>query len=162
MASTTEKLNFLTAFNFVQSLSHVPFFATPWPAAHQAPLSFTISLSLLKSMSTESVMSSNHLIICHPLLPLPSIFLSIRVFSNHGGMSEYVCSKLFIVPGCWERLTAGRQGGSRGWNDWKASLTQWTGVWAKEFEIVMDRDVWHATVHGVKESGKTEWLSNNN
>ena len=57
-------------------------FATPWTAAHQASLSFTISWSWLKLMSIESVMPSNHLILCHPLLLLPSIFPSIRVFSN--------------------------------------------------------------------------------
>ena len=56
--------------------------ATPWTAAHQAPLSFTISQSLLKFISIGSVMPSNHLILCHPLLLLPSIFPSIRVFSN--------------------------------------------------------------------------------
>ena len=55
---------------------------TPWTAAHQASLSFTISRSLLKFMSIESVMPSNHLILCHPLLLLPSVFPSIRVFSN--------------------------------------------------------------------------------
>ena len=55
---------------------------TPWTAAHQASLSFTISLSLLKLMSIESVMPSNHLILCCPLLLLPSTFPSIRVFSN--------------------------------------------------------------------------------
>ena len=55
---------------------------TPWTAAHKAFLSFTISLSLLKLMSIESVMPSNHLILCHPLLLLPSIFPSIRVLSN--------------------------------------------------------------------------------
>ena len=55
---------------------------TPWTAAHQAPLSNTISGSLLKFMSIESVMPSNHLILCHSLLLLPSIFPSIRVFSN--------------------------------------------------------------------------------
>ena len=55
---------------------------TPWTAARQASLSFTISQSLLKLMSFESVMPSNHLILCHPLLLLPSIFPSIRVFSN--------------------------------------------------------------------------------
>ena len=54
----------------------------PWTAAHQAFLSFTISLSLLKLMSFDSVMPSNHLVLCHPLLLLPSIFPSIRVFSN--------------------------------------------------------------------------------
>ena len=55
---------------------------TPWTAAHQASLSFTMSQSLLKFMSIESVMLSNHLILCHPLLLLPSIFPSIGVFSN--------------------------------------------------------------------------------
>ena len=55
---------------------------TPWTAALQAPLSFTISQRLLKFISFGSVMPSNHLILCHPLLPLPSIFPSIRVFSN--------------------------------------------------------------------------------
>ena len=66
----------------VQLVSHVRFFATPWTAAHQASLSITNSQSLRKLMSTESVMPSNHLILCHPFLLLPSIFPSIRVFSN--------------------------------------------------------------------------------
>ena len=66
----------------VQSLSHVQLFATPWTATLQASLSFTISWSLLKLASIESVMPSNHLILCRPLLLLPSIFPSIRVFSN--------------------------------------------------------------------------------
>ena len=66
----------------VQLLSHVQLFATPWTAARQASLSFTTSQSLLKLMSIELVMPSNHLILCRPLLFLPSIFLSIRVFSN--------------------------------------------------------------------------------
>ena len=62
--------------------SHVQFFATPWTAAHRSSLSFTISQSLLKFMSIESVMPSNHLILCRPLLLLPSVFPSIRVFSS--------------------------------------------------------------------------------
>ena len=66
----------------VQLLSHVEHFATPWTEACQASLSITNFRSLLKLMSTESVMPSNHLILCHPLLLLPSIFPSIRVFSN--------------------------------------------------------------------------------
>ena len=66
----------------VQSLSRVWLFATPWITAHQASLSITNSQSLPKLMSTESVMPSNHLILCHPLLLLPSIPPSIRVFSN--------------------------------------------------------------------------------
>ena len=65
----------------VQSLSHVQLFVTPWTAAHQASLSIINPWSSLKLMSIESVMPSNHLIFCHPLL-LPSIFPSIRVFSN--------------------------------------------------------------------------------
>ena len=65
----------------VQLLSHVRLFATPWTAAHQASLSFTMSQSLLKIMSIELLMPSNHLILCHPL-HLPSDFLSIRVFFN--------------------------------------------------------------------------------
>ena len=69
-------------FSSVQSLSRVQLFATPWTAAHQASLSITNSRSLLKLMSIESVMPSNHLILCHPLLLLPLIFPSIRVFSN--------------------------------------------------------------------------------
>ena len=69
-------------FSSVQSLSHVQLFATPWTAAHQASLSITNSQSLLKLMSIELVIPSNHLILCHPLLLLPSIFPSIRVFSN--------------------------------------------------------------------------------
>ena len=62
---------------------HSPWlFMTPWTTAHQASLSFTISQSLLKLMSIESVIPCNHFILCHPLLLLPSIFPSIRVFSN--------------------------------------------------------------------------------
>ena len=66
----------------VQSLSHVRLFATPWTAARQASLSFNISWSLLKFMSIKSVMPANLLILCHPLLLLPSVFPSIKVFSN--------------------------------------------------------------------------------
>jgi len=66
----------------VQSLSPVWLFETPWTAAHQSSLSITNSCSLLKLMSIQSVMPSNHLILCRPLLLLPSIFPSIRVFSN--------------------------------------------------------------------------------
>ena len=67
----------------VQLLSHVQLFVTPWwTAAHQGSLSFTISQSLLKLMSIESVIPSNHLILCCPLLFLPSVFPSIRVFSD--------------------------------------------------------------------------------
>ena len=66
----------------VQSLSHVWLFVTPWTAAHQASLSITNSQSLLKLMSMKLVIPSNHLILCYPLLLLPLIFPSSRVFSN--------------------------------------------------------------------------------
>ena len=72
----------LTFFSSVQSLSRVWLFVTPWTAARQASLSIINSWSLLKLMSIESVMPSNHLILCRSLLLLPSIFPSIRVFSN--------------------------------------------------------------------------------
>ena len=73
---------FFLLFSSVQLLNRVQLFATPWTVAHQASLSITNSKSLLKLMSIESVMPSNHLILCYPLLLPPSIFPSIRVFSN--------------------------------------------------------------------------------
>ena len=73
-------------FSSVQSLSRVQLFATPQTTAHQASLSIINSWSLLKFISIESVMPSNHLIICHPLLLLPSIFPSTRVFSNESAL----------------------------------------------------------------------------
>ena len=69
-------------FSSVQSLSHVRLFATPRTTAHQASLFITNSQSPPKSMSIDSMMPSNHLILCCPLLLLPSIFPSIRIFSN--------------------------------------------------------------------------------
>ena len=82
------------SFSSVQLLSPVQFLVTPWIAAHQASLSITSSQSLLKLMSIESVMTSNHLILCHSLLLLPSIFPGIRVFSYE--------SLLHIRwPKCW-------------------------------------------------------------
>ena len=71
----------------VQSLSHVRLIVTPWTAAHQASLSITNSRNPPKPMSIESVMPSNHLILCRPLLLLPSIFPSITVFSNESALS---------------------------------------------------------------------------
>ena len=71
-----------TEFSSVQSLSRVWLFGTPWPEGRQASVSVTSSRGLLKLMSMESVMPSNHLILCHRLILPPSIFPSIRVFSN--------------------------------------------------------------------------------
>ena len=76
----------ISQFSSLQSLSHVQLFATLWTAACQASLSITNCQSLPKPMSIESVIPSNHLILCHPLLFLPSIFASIRVFSNKSAL----------------------------------------------------------------------------
>ena len=84
--------NFWPIPSSVQWLSH--YFATTWTAAHQASLSITNFWSLLKLMSIESVMSSNHLILCRPLLLLPSIFASIRVFSDESVLR-------IRWPKCW-------------------------------------------------------------
>ena len=81
LPGTSPNSLFLKEFNVVQSLSHVWLFATPWTTALQASLSFIISWSFFKLMSIESVIPFNHLILCCPLLLLPSIFPNIRVFS---------------------------------------------------------------------------------
>ena len=83
---TTKPIGKRAEFSSVQLLSRLRLFATPWTAAPQASLSITNSRSLLTLMSIESVMQSNHLILCHPLLLLPSIFPSIRVFSNESAL----------------------------------------------------------------------------
>ena len=89
-------------FSSVQSLSRVRLFATPWTAARQASLSITNSQSLPKIMSIKLVMPSNHLILCRPLLLPPSIFPSIRVFSNESALRirwpKYWCFSLGISP----------------------------------------------------------------
>ena len=79
-------LSYFLQFSPVQSLSHVWLFETQWTAAHQASLSITNSQSLPKIISIESVMPCSHLILCHPLVPLPSIFPSIRLFSNESAL----------------------------------------------------------------------------
>ena len=82
----TNTLRFSVQFSSVQSLSHVWLLATPWTAACQASLSITNSRSLLKLVSIESVMPSNKLILCHPLILLPSVFPSISIFSNESAL----------------------------------------------------------------------------
>ena len=106
-------------------LSHVRLFSTPWTAAHQASVSFTISQSLLKLMSIESVMPSNHLILCRPLLLLPSIFPSIRVFSSELALHQSIAASASasILPKnirgwfswCWRRLL------SLPWTAWRSN-----------------------------------------
>ena len=87
-------LSFRDPISSVQLLSHVQLFMTPWTAARQATLSITNSRSPPKPMSLESVMPSNHLLLCCPLLLLPSIFPSIRIFSNESALR-------FRWPKCW-------------------------------------------------------------
>ena len=86
----------------VQSRSHVRLFATPWSAARQASLSSTNSWSLLRLISIESLMPSNHLVLCYPLLLLPSIFPSIRIFSKESTLcirwSKYWSFSFGISP----------------------------------------------------------------
>ena len=96
-------MNFqILCISSVQSLSHVPLFATPWTAACQASLSITNSRSLPKLMSIESAMPTNHLILCHPLLLLPSVFPNIRVFSNESALRirwpKYWSFSFYVSP----------------------------------------------------------------
>ena len=85
LATLPAKTSFTLLLVVVQLLSCVPLFATSWTAAGQVSLSFTVSQSLLRLMSIDSMMASNYLILCHPLLLLPSIF-PIRVFSNESAL----------------------------------------------------------------------------
>ena len=111
-----------TTFQSVQSLSHVQLFATPWIAARQASLSVTISWSSLKLTSIESVMPSSHLILSRPLLLLPPIPPSIRVFSNestiHMRLPKYWSFSFRIIPSKqhpgWSPL------GWTGWISWQS------------------------------------------
>ena len=96
-------VQFSSSVQFRYLLSRVQLFATPWTAARQASLSITNSQSLLQLLSTESVMPSNHLILCHPLLLLPSIFPSIRVFPvsqlfTSGAQSIGVSASTSVLP----------------------------------------------------------------
>ena len=100
MHSVHSELLEMRVFSSVQSLSHVRLLATPWTAARQASLSITNSQSLLKLMSIELVTPSNHLILCHPLLLLPSIFPSIRVFSNESVLCIRECSPEHKILRC--------------------------------------------------------------
>ena len=84
-------------FSSVQLLRRVWLFSTPWTAACQASLSITNAQSLLKLTSIESVMPSDHLILCHPLLLLPSIFLSFRVFSNES-RGQSIAASASVLP----------------------------------------------------------------
>ena len=127
-------------FSSVQSLSCVRLFVTPWTAARQASLSITNSWSPPKPMSIESVMPSSHLILCHPLLLLPSIFPRIRVFSNESAlrtekaMAPHSSTLVWKIP--WMEEPGGLQsmGSLRVGHDWMTSLsiftfTHWRRNW---------------------------------
>ena len=149
----------------VQSLSHVRLFATPWIAARQASLSISNSWSSLKLMPIESVMPSSHLILCHPLLLLPPIRPSIRVFSNestlcmrwpkywrfsfsvspsneHPNPYQQLCPLTIAIK--WKSLS------STVYDSMDLSLSE---LW----ELVMDREAWCAVIHGVTKS--LTWLN---
>ena len=104
----------------VQSLSHLQLFMTPWTAARQAPLSSIISQILLKLMSIESVMLSNYLILCWPLLLLHSIFPSTSVVSNELGLCEELTH--WKRPWCWKDCWQEEKGTTKdkmvGWHHW--------------------------------------------
>ena len=133
----------------VKSLSHVQFFATPWTATHSASLSISSSQSLLKLMSIELVMPSNHLILCHPLLFLPSIFASIKVFSKESSLHfrwpEYWNFSFSISPSCeYSGLISFRIG----WFDllavqWTIYLSIYLSIWTVSWEEVIGH--WNCT-----------------
>ena len=111
----------------VQTLSRVWLYAIPWTAAYQASMSFTISWNLLKLMSIESVMPSNHLILCRPLLLPPSIFPSIRIFSN--GSSHQVAKVLeYLLLQNYQKFLKGGDWGVVFWVQ-KFSVDRWKVFW---------------------------------
>ena len=135
------------------SLGHVCLFLTPWSAACQASLSFTISQSLLKLLFIELVVTSNHLILCCPPLLLPPIFLRIGVFSNEWAYQVPKILEGFPDSGKESTCNAGDSGSTPGLGRWtgegKGCPLQYSGL-----EDSMD-----CIIHGIAESDRTEQLS---
>ena len=120
-------------FSSVQSLSRVPLFATPWITAHQASLSVTNSRSSLKLMSIKSVMPSSHLILCRPLLLLPPIPPSIRVFSNESTLCMMPSNHLILF--CPLLLLPSIFPNIRVFSNESALRMRWPKSWSFSFNI---------------------------
>ena len=140
----------------VQSLEHIQLFATPWTAACQTSLSITISRNLLKLMSIMSVMPSNHLILCHPLLLPPSTFPSNRGFSNesllHIRWPKYWSLSLNIspfneYPGWTGWISLQSKGLSRVFSNTTVQKHQFFSA-----QLSLDGEAWHAEIHEVAKS----------
>ena len=133
----------------VQSLSHVQLFATPWAAARQTSLSITNSQSLLKLMSIESVMPSNHLIPCHPLLLLPLIFLSIRVFSSESVLR-------IRRPKYWSFNISPSNDKNSYWKNFRWIKSVLSCVWLCD---PVDCSPPGSSVHGISQARILEWVA---
>ena len=153
--ATPGKRHWLWSVSSVQSLRHVRLLATPWTAARQASLSITNSWSLLKLMSIVSVIPSNHLILCRPLLLPPSIFPSIRVFSSESALRirwPKHCSFSFNIS------PSNEYSGliSLGWTGWISLQSKGLSRVFSNTTIQTQKCSWHSFVSFHGKSGRLE------